>query len=143
MNFKLSGKTILVVNIKFGLFLGHPLSIEVAISLDKNPEAEVSTRAGTLSLTTPSPPSSAPRSCPGAREADSLLLVWGLGRLFVVVFGGSNGKPHGQPGIFLLIALFFSFSSSFFGFVGKPQGQPAHFGVCLFLGVTIVVFGWF
>ena len=26
MNFKLFGKTILVVNIKFGLFLGHPLS---------------------------------------------------------------------------------------------------------------------
>ena len=25
MNFKLFGKTVLVVNIKFGLFLGHPL----------------------------------------------------------------------------------------------------------------------
>ena len=26
MNFNLFGKTILVVNVKFGLFLGHPLS---------------------------------------------------------------------------------------------------------------------
>ena len=26
MNFKLFGKTILVVNVKFGLFLGHPRS---------------------------------------------------------------------------------------------------------------------